>query len=72
MDDQRTRVVQGLAFALREVNAVGEDGGLADETEARIDVGVVLRPGEQPLHQVDFRGALREMRVEQAAGMVCQ
>ena len=72
MDHQRARVVQDLTLAFREVDAVGEDGSFAHEAEARIDVGVVLRPRKQPLHQLDLRGALREMRVEHAAGMVRQ
>ena len=51
---------------------MGEDGILAHEAEALIDIGVVLRPGKQPLHQIDLRSALREMRVEQATGVVRQ
>ena len=72
MDDHRACVVQGLAFAFREMDAVGEDGVFTHEAEPRVDIGVVLRPGKQPLHQIDLRSALREMRVEQAAGMVRQ
>ena len=51
---------------------MGEDGVLTHEAEPRIDIGVVLRPGKEPLHQIDLRSALREMSVEQAAGMVRQ
>ena len=64
--------MQGLAFAFREMDAMGEDGGFAHEAEARIDIRIVLRPGKQPLHQVDLGSTLREMGVEQAAGMVRQ
>ena len=67
--DRRSGRRQARALARRQMDAVREQAAGADQTEAVVDIGVVLRPGKVPRHQRDLRPALREVRVHVAIGM---
>ena len=68
MHDRGTRLRQPRAFALRQMDAMGEEAALAQQAEAVIDVGIVLRIGEELSHEGDLARAFGEMRLHQRAG----
>jgi hypothetical protein len=68
MGDDRSRFRQSPAFALGEMDAMGEDAALAQQTEAVIDIGIVLVAGIERSDAFDLAFALLQMRLHQRIG----
>ena len=68
MNHGGARLGQPLAFALGQMDAMGEEAAVAQQAEVIVDVGVVLRPREQLLDEGDLARAFGKMRLHQRAG----
>ena len=69
MHDGGAGLGEPRALALREVDAVREQAAAAQQAEAVVDIGVVLRPGKQPPHERALALALGEVAVYVAVGV---
>ena len=67
MHHRRTGLRQARAFALGEVNAMGEQAAGAEQPAGGIDVELVLGAGKEPGDGGGLAGAFGQSRLQQRA-----